>query len=153
MKKLLLIILTTAALSVCWANPTTMFVWMKDGSKSVFQLSEKPRLSFNDKEMTIKTPGTSIVLPYEQLANITYQDFALDVNDSQGDKTFAYDGDNLSFTAFDKALKVTIIRTDGVLVRNLRVQPNENVKISASELPQGSYVVVINGITYKIMKP
>lgn len=136
------------------AKPTAMYIWMKDGSKTIFQLSEKPRLTFNDEEMTVVTAETSITLPYQQLKNITYQDVTVGLKDiGRGEKAFIYDGKNLAFKASDKALKVMIVSTNGTAVRQLTVRPNESVMIPSSRLPKGSYVVVVNGLTYKIVKP
>jgi len=153
MKKLLLLLTMMISMAGWAAKPTTMYIWMKDGSKTIFQLSEKPRLTFTDEEMTVRTTETSITLPYQQLKNITYQDVSVSIkNVNRGEKAFIFDGQNLAFTASDKALKVMIVRTDGATVRQLTVRPNESATIPSSKLPKGNYVVVVNGVTYKIMK-
>ena len=140
--------------TVCLAKPTTMYIWMKDGSKTIFQLTDKPRLTFSDSDMIVQTISTSITLPYNQLCDITYNDGSASIEGiKQEGKVFLYDGNDLTFKAGDETLKVMIIRLDGAMLHQLTVRPNDTATLPATTLPKGSYAVVVNGITYKIVKP
>lgn len=148
----LLLMLSYATLLT--ANPTSVFIWMKDGSKTVFLLSEKPLMTFDDDEMMVQTNATTICLPYGQLKNITYKDGTDDDGISeQHQRSFVYDGQRLEFQAGTTPLKVLLVSTDGKMLRQLSLKASEHASIPADNLPAGSYAVVVNGVTYKILKP
>lgn len=155
MKNLLLVLMLavvfTAQAQI--TTPTDMYISMKDGTKTVLQLNEKPRLSFNQNEMTVTTKKAVLSFPYNMLQNITYSDVLDGLNDAQnGDRTFVFDGQSLSFNAGTEGLKVMIFGLDGTKVRYVNVKPMGSETIPADQLPKGKYVVVVNGITYKIAK-
>jgi len=153
-RRVLLVVSAMIMSLACWAVPNSVYIWMKDGSKTVFHLSEKPHLTFNAEEMTVATDKTTIILPYRQLKNITYKDEPDGLKGiANNQHTFKYDGKTLTFKAGAETLKAIVLKTDGVRVLQITVQPNESTTIAADKLPKGSYAVVVNGITYKIMKP
>lgn len=135
-------------------NPVSVFIWLKDGQKTVLQLSEKPKMTFSEDDMKVTTRDAVVYFPYDQLKSITYGDATTGVEGwSQKERTFVFDGESLTFQAGSTPLKVLIMRLDGVMIRNLNVQANKRVNIASSKLPKGSYAVVVNGVTYKIVKP
>lgn len=147
----LLTFVTTA--QVLATGPTDVYIWMKDGTKTVLQLNEKPQLTFNDVEMMVTTNGTTVSFPYQLLKNITYKDYTVGIQSSELDReTFVYNAEGLSFRANAKSLKVMIVSTDGTLVRQFNVRPGESTTVPTAALPKGTYVVSVNGVTYKILK-
>lgn len=143
----------TTAMQALATGPINMYIWMKDGSNTVLQLSEKPQLTFNDVEMTVTTKATSVSFPYNQLQNITYKDFTTDITSETIDKeSFVYNAEGLLFKANSQSVKVMIVSIDGTWVRQFNIRPNESATVPSSALPKGTYVVAVNGITYKIRK-
>lgn len=155
MKKLIFTLLFSIASStLMMAEPTSVYIWMRDGSKTILKLSEHPQMTFDKDEMTVKTSQTTMSFPYAMLKDITYRDFTVGVEDvQQGERTFLYDGQTLTFKAGAERLKAVIVSMDGKMLRQLNVRPGEKESILANELPKGTCVVVVNGVTYKILKP
>lgn len=149
------LLLAVVTATQAWAaGATAVYIWMKDGSKTVLQLSEKPVMTFGQEEMRVTTTNTVVSFAFDQLKNITYRDVTDGVDAlKDGERAFCYDGQTMTFRAGDEALKVMVVRLDGAKVRQLSVRPMESVTIAADELPRGNYVVVVNGVTYKIQKP
>lgn len=155
MKKLLFLLFLGVASMAKAAAYSNVYIWMRDGSKTVLQLSEKPKMTFSDNEMTVTSKSTVVSFPYSQLKDITYRDANEDAVNSiaDGQHTFLFDGQSMTFIAGEEPLKVMVLRIDGIKVRQLSVKPNVKVMVPAHDLPKGNYVVVVNGVTYKIQKP
>lgn len=139
------------------AEPVEVCVWTKDGNRTTLLLSEKPRMTFTADAMSMTTATTTLELPFSQLDKITYPSEAGEGIGTPGtDVTPAFvmgrDGSFL-FQAEASPLQVMVVSMDGTLLRHFPVSMGDHVVLPASLLPAGSYLVAVNGVTYKIMKP
>lgn len=156
-QRLLPFVFALASVATLQAEPVEMYIWTKDGSKTTLQLTEKPRLTFTANEMSVATTAASVELPFSQLDKITYSSSQSEgigsVPADDGHQTFmvADDGSFL-FQADRTPLQVMVVSMSGALLKHFTLGVEGRVSLPAALLPGGSYLVVVNGITYKIMK-
>lgn len=52
---------------------TNLIIWAKDGSKIVYPLSSRPKVTFSDTDLTVTTNGLEAVFNLEDMARFTYE--------------------------------------------------------------------------------
>lgn len=157
LRSLLLLVAAMAGLQPLLAEPVEVCVWTKDGNRTTLMLSEKPRMTFTADAMSMATATTSIELPFSQLDKITYpsqqgEGIGTPSNNVTPAFVMGRDGSFL-FQAETSPLQVMVVSMDGTLLKHFPVSVGDHVTLPASLLPAGRYLVAVNGVTYKIMKP
>lgn len=155
-QSLLFVIALAGVLPLHADEPTKMYIWTKDGNKTTLPLSDKPQLSFTADEMSVSTSDLSISLPFAKLDKITYssQDESAvpEVRDDERQSFVIDDDGSFVFQADSTPLYVLVTSTNGMLLKHFIVGAGEWKTIPAEMLPSGNYMVVVNGVTYKIAK-
>lgn len=153
---LLLFVVTLASVLPLQAEATKMYIWTKDGNKTTLPLIEKPRLSFTADEMSVTTSATSISLPFAQLDKITYSsqsDGIVPADTDDERQSFVIDDDgSFVFQANSTPLQVLVVSMNGILLKHFSIGIGDRETLPAAMLPTGNYMVVVNGVTYKIAK-
>lgn len=156
MKKLYLILfLLCLCLSVmAEGENTNLVVWSKDGHKVAYALSETPKLTFTETDLVIETSKVTVNYNLENLARFTYEGGEEEAIRSleTGDNTFRFDGDMLLFPSLAAGSNVSIHSLSGAQIINKTIQTAGEYSFPLSHLDAGVYVVVVNGLTYKILK-
>lgn len=155
-QSLLFVIALASVLPLQADESTKMYIWTKDGNKTAFPLAEKPRLSFTADEMSVATSATSLSLPFAQLDKITYSSQSEGIAPAEADderQSFVIGDDgSFVFRAADTPLQVLVVSMNGMLLKHFAVGVGEWVTLPADMLLPGNYMVVVNGVTYKIAK-
>ena len=134
-------------------SEANLVVWHKDGSRVLFSLSEEPRISYAGDMVTIQA-GTTIEYPFQSIRKMTFEGEEAE-GISQAETTparpFASDGATVSFQPSDRDLRVRLVAASGTVVREFTVRRGEPSQLSLSAFPAGVYLMIVNGVTYKIM--
>ena len=155
-QSLLLFVVALVGVLPLQAEATKMYIWTKDGNKTAFPLAEKPRLSFTADEMSVATSATSLSLPFAQLDKITYSSQSEGIAPAEADderQSFVIGDDgSFVFRAADTPLQVLVVSMNGMLLKHFAIGVGEWKTLPADMLLPGNYMVVVNGVTYKIAK-
>ena len=136
-------------------NPRTqLVVWAKDGTKVAYALTEKPKITFTETDLVITSNGVEVNYALENMARFTYEDnTATAITDLRTDKaSFKLDGESLLFPALKANSIVSLYSLNGTLVFKKSVLKAGEYSFPLSNLKAGAYVVMVNGLTYKIVK-
>lgn len=147
-----LIIFCTSALSL--AQSRQLVVWQKDGSNVYYDLSEQPQTTFSSEGVVISTKQLSITYPMSRIAKYTYDKNANDivnVGDGHG-MSVKQLGNNIHVRNFDKETLVKIYSIDGVTRDNIMIGKGEEYVIRLDAYSDNILIIMINGITYKMIK-
>lgn len=135
-------------------NPTNLNVWAKDGTKVAYILAEKPRITFTETDLVISTNGVEVNYALENMSRITYEEnTGTSITNLQTDKnSFKLDGESLLFTILKANTSVSFYSLNGTLVFQKTIQKDGEYAFPLSQLKAGTYVVAVNGITFKFVK-
>lgn len=156
MKKSLLFIILMSV--YCWvmAQPkqTQLVIWSTNGTKVAYALNEKPKVTFEQETLVITVGGVKINYDIVNLARFTY--VASDntaIRDLKTDNPiFNFDGEQLIFPDLKTDDIVSIYTVGGSLVLRKKLNEGGKYGLSISSLASGTYMVDVNGLTYKIVK-
>ena len=153
MKRLLLCIIGVVSMAMtASAQQDCLTVWHKDGSKVLFKLSEKPKVTYGDSLVIIQT-GTTVEYAFQTIQKMTFESeemVGIKEVKSGPEHPFLSDGETVSFLSADKDLRVTIVQLNGIVVKDITVRRGQQSSLSLRSLPPGVYLLNVNGVTYKI---
>ena len=141
MKKYVFLLLMAVAWSAAAAGHS-LRLSLKDGTTKVFNLSEKPVITFSGEDMTITTPAVSSTCARSEVASISFGD-ATAVLDAVADETvYSYDGRVFSCPGHD----IVVYALNG----NKVATGHDEVSLEA--LQSAVYIVTVNNQTFKVIK-
>ena len=146
---------TVVAANASAPEPTTLIVQTKGGEKMEFVLSEHPKVTFTTNELLIETESNAVYYPLSDMARFTYKNVTPSTGmiDITTNKTmFNLSGDLLVFPSLPENCEVKIYSADGMLVYNTKTKQAGEYSFAMSGLNTGTYIVSVNGSTYKILK-
>ena len=145
------------------ANPVTqnldetspcLIVWHKDGSKVVFYLSETPKISYVEEKVHITTSST-IEYDFQSIKKMTYG--MDDVDEIKNliinkENPFIRNGETITIIPADKDMQIKVVALNGSVIKEWFVKRGEYSSFSMNSVPMNIYLIVVNGVTYKIKK-
>lgn len=128
-------------------------VCTKDGSKVLYALEEKPKITFTDTELVITTKGVEIVYALSDMNLLTYENGeTTGIANLYDDASFKLDGNAIVFSKLKAKDIVSLYSINGTLVFKKTVSQDGEYAVSLNNIETGVYVVNVNGLTYKFMK-
>ena len=134
--------------------PDLLVVWAKDGSKPSFALSGNPKVTFTASHLVITAKDIEVEYALSNLQRLTYEkNDVTGVTDlSNGKTAFRLQHNTLYFPFLAAQSKIALYQTNGKLVLSRTISKEGAYTISLGELNAGTYLVRIDGFTYKISK-
>lgn len=154
-KKLLITLFLTFCVSIMAdEHKSNIVVWNKDGTKVAYALNEEPNVTFTETDLIITANGVEVNYSLGNMARITYE--SNDINAIRDLKTeevlFKLDGEALLFPSLNANSIVSIFSLNGILVFQKTVRATGEYSFPLSYLNAGAYTIMVNGLTYKIVK-
>lgn len=153
---LLLAVVLLTPMSSLWAVDlvTTLIVLTKDNAQHQFALPDKPKVSFEDKNLIVVSDKTTTTFALSDVVRFTYKD--LDPSGIQEvyikDTNVSLEDGMLVVSQVKANSNVCVYSLDGRLVRQLAVKRAGTYRLNLSSLPFGVYLVKTGSLTYKITK-
>ena len=134
---------------------STMYlaVCTKDGSKVLYALEEKPKITFTDTELVITTKSVEIAYALSDMNLLTYENGeTTGITNLHDNASFKLDGNAIVFSKLKAKDIVSLYSINGALVFKKTVTVDGVYAVSLNDIETGVYVVSVNGLTYKFMK-
>lgn len=153
---LLLAVVLLTPMSSLWAADlvTTLIVLTKDNAQHQFALPDKPKVSFEGKNLIVVSDKTTTTFALSDVVRFTYKD--LDPSGIQEvyikDTNVSLEDGMLVVSQVKANSNVCVYSLDGRLVRQLAVKRAGTYRLNLSSLPFGIYLVKTGSLTYKITK-
>lgn len=131
-----------------------LVVWHKDGSKVLFNLSDKPKITHVEEKVVINAAST-VEYDFQSVRKMTYNRRG-DVDDEiedlfvNNEKPFTSSGETITFLPAEKDLHVRVISLNGIVIKDFVVKKGETSTVSLNSFSTNIYLIVVNGVTYKI---
>ena len=131
----------------------SLVVWAKDGTKVAYALAEKPKLTFTESELVVKTDSIEVTYALEQMSRFTYESGSVTgITDLRTDTPFSLINEALVFPALPANSMVSVYSLNGSLVFKKTIRTAGEYAFPLSGLNTGVYLVNVNAVTYKIIK-
>ncbi len=130
----------------------TLHIWMADGTETTVQLYTRPQIIFGSDVVRVTSPVQSLEFPASDVVRFTYSGIpiATEVNSIQDEASYRQEGENLYFSGQLTPDKILLYSSDGkILPVNIR-QAGSRLCLSLSSIPQGIYILSVNGKTSKL---
>lgn len=154
----MLILAVLISTTKAWADDAQanlyLIVWTKSGQQVGYALDKRPVLTFTDTEMKIKGEGFDVVYALENFLRYTYNDHEpTAIKDIRTDKVMGkFEGESLVFPSLKANSTISVYTPNGVQIFKKTVHEDGEYAFPLSALKAGTYLVNVNGQTYKIMK-
>ena len=133
-------------------NPTKLIIRAKDNTRVAYALSERPKVSFNDSTMIISLRGAEIDYSLKNIESIMYGDISNTVNDIRDhNRPLEISEEALLFPDLKKNDIVSVYTVNGILLSKLTAKNDGEYALPLSDFKAGTYLIAVNGITYKII--
>lgn len=131
----------------------SLVVWAKDGTKVAYALAEKPKLTFTESELVVKTDSIEVTYALEQMSRFTYESGSVTgITNLRTDTPFSLINEALVFPALPANSMVSVYSLNGSLVFKKTIRTAGEYAFPLSGLNTGVYLVNVNAVTYKIIK-
>ena len=156
MKKLLLICTMAVAATMAKAQSTMVVQNSNDDSKKTgIKLDEVQKLTFaNDKVVVSKNNGAADkTFDLNAFNKITFDNSEVGIAGVKVEKSglqFDYDGESISVKGLTKAVPVVVYNATGAVVESKKEWNGS--KLSVAGLPEGMYLLSVEGVPYKFLK-
>ncbi|MCR5711355.1 MAG: hypothetical protein K6G46_02735 [Prevotella sp.] len=158
MKKLLPILLMAALAlpAAIKAQTPTLVLHHADGKTSEVELYTMPRIQMTADKMVITVQGVSQEYAKADVVRFTYKGVGTGISAVRPETHYRVDEDCVTFYGISSADRISVYNAGGVQVPVRITTPTANdgseAVLSLAQLPQGVYMVSINGRTLKFIR-
>lgn len=154
MKRLFFILFFAISISSLFAQ-NTLTIHQKDGQQFGFGFEEKPVVTFTDNALIIKSTKIEVQYELAKVSKFTFDDvedavIGIKVDDAKASITLDEYTVSISGAAAD--ITVRLIASDGKQLQSYKTNQDGSVTFSIAELPEGTYIIVSESLTCKILK-
>ena len=154
---LMMSLLSLASSAYAVSQVEAVVLYTKDGKKAIYSLDERPKVEYSDDYVVISTSSTHVEYSLANLHKLVFGDESIDmmIDESALDENkenIQLEEDFVILSGLDVKDIITIYTLTGLKLQSYPVAGDGTVYISLSSLPQGTYVIKANSITFKLLK-
>ncbi len=155
MRKLLFFItmLFTAVMHLPAQSNATLVLWHADGTTTDVALYLMPKVEFSGDKVRITSTVLDMEYPKENILRFSYKGSGTGISSPKAEADYSREGDRIVFHGISTTDKVAIYTTNGIRVPAHLTAIGDGVMLSLSSIPQGVYVLSVNGRTSKFTRP
>ncbi|MBR1668464.1 MAG: T9SS type A sorting domain-containing protein [Bacteroidaceae bacterium] len=132
----------------------SLVVWMKNGTQAIYELQQRPLVTFEGTDVVITGDGIEAKFPIADLVRFTYLNIPDGIIDTKADnEQVKFASDQLIITQLKVGSVVNIYTIDGRLVQSRTKPDGGTLRLPLSTFRTGVYIVKVNGSkTFKIAR-
>jgi len=150
--KILFLLLMLFLSVIAKAQTQTLVLWHADGSTTDVDLSTEPKVTFTGSKLLIKSTVLDMEYATEEIVRFTYKTTGTDIDLLKDDADYQQHKDCIIFHNISATDRVTIYRPDGIRIPVRLIVNGTDTVLPLSSLPQGTYIISVNGRTSKFMR-
>ncbi len=116
----------------------------KDGTKTTFVLSEKPKITCNNGDLKIVAGYRTFSVKINDLYNYTFSDESTGIVGTRNDSGLAFDNGKLFFSNLKAGSKIMVYSQDGKIVEELSADNEGSAIVNLINLPKGLLIIHSN---------
>lgn len=155
MRKILFVCIMAAAAATTKAQSTMTVHNANDATKSGVKMDDINKLTFDGDKMTVTmNNGTSAkTFDLNAFNKVTFDETPVSVAGTTVEKAgiqFAYDGESISVRGLKKSAAAVIYNANGAVMDSRKAW--DGSRLSVASLPEGMYLLNVEGVAYKFLK-
>lgn len=153
-KKLLFLLMAMLILpAAAKAQNPTLVLHHANGDTSEVELYTMPRIVMTADKMQIKSSVLDVEYDKTDVLQFTFKNVATGISTVQSEMAYRIDEDCITFHGVPEADAVKVFNLKGVQLPIRLNAVGSDAVLSLAQLPQGVYLVNINGRTLKFVRP
>lgn len=155
MKKTLLTLLAVLLLTATRvsAQGPTLVLHHSDGKTSEVELYTMPSIQLLPSKMVITAQGSTLEYAKSDVVRFTYKGVNTGISDIRPEARYRVDTDRITFFGISASDRIEVYNAGGIRIPVTLANEGNDAVLSLTQLPQGVYLVNINGRTFKFIKP
>lgn len=150
---LMLLIIAMLMPQGVWADNQTLVLWLKNGQKVYYELSDEPRTTFEHGMLVISSNRIRSEYHLSEVLRYTFEGEFTGVDAPISDGTgFRQRGDELDIFGLAEGTEAELYSTNGVLLGEQKASGSKSIHFTLANQPAGVYLVKIGEQTLKFMK-
>lgn len=135
------------------ADDQTLVLWLKNGQKVFYALSDEPRTTFESGKLVISSNRIRSEYHLSEVLRYTFDGEFTGVDATIADGTgFRQSGDDLDIFGLAEGTEAKLYSTSGVLLDEQNASGSKSIHFTLANQPAGVYLVKIGEQTLKFMK-
>lgn len=130
----------------------TLVLWHADGRTTDVELYTQPQVLFQNDSVFVTSSVVDLKYADREILRFTYKGKGTGIHTPNASVNYSQEGDRLVFHGITSADKVALYTTNGIHVPVHLIVAGDGVTLSLSSIPQGVYILNINGKTTKFTK-
>ena len=139
--------------SNAWADNQRLVVWLKNGQKVYYELSDEPRTSFENGMLIISSNQIRNEYHLSEILRYTFEGNYTSISSPLVDGMgFRQKEDELDIFGLSDGTEVQIYNSNGILLNRQKADASKSIQFTLANYPAGTYLVKIGERTLKFMK-
>ena len=134
-------------------NNATLVLWHADGTTTDVALYLMPRVEFKNDKVIITSTILDMEYPKSDILRFSYKGNGTVIKTPKSEADYSQEGDRLVFHGVSSTDRVAVYTSNGIRVPVHLSATNDGVTLSLTSIPQGVYILSVNGRTSKFTRP
>lgn len=131
----------------------TLVLHHSDGTTTDVELYTQPRVEFQNDRVVITSSVLNMDYAKTDVLRFTYKGGGLGITTPKAEADMSRDGDRLVFHGIKSSDAVAVYKPNGIRVPVRLTLTGADASLPLSQIPQGVYLLSVNGRTSKFTKP
>lgn len=153
-KKLFILLMAALMLpAIAKAQTPTLVLHHSNGKTSEVELYTMPRIQMTDTKMVITVQGSRQEFDKSDVVRFTFKGVGTGINAVKSETRYRVNEDCVTFYGISSADRISVHNASGMQIPVRLTADGSDAVLSLAQLPQGVYLVTINGKTIKFIRP
>ncbi len=154
MKKIILAIVLYMPIAMLaqTAGNATLVLHHADGTTTDIALFTQPRVTFTADKLLVMSPVLNLEYPAESVLRFTYKGEGTGITSPQANADYLQENGQMIFHGITATDRVAVYTMNGIRVPVHLLSHDDGLALPLSSIPQGVYILSVNGKTSKFTK-
>lgn len=135
------------------AQAQTLVLWHSNGTTTDVELFTRPNVQFKNNKVYVTSSVASLEYDKKDVVRFTYKGKNTGIDSPSLNSDYSQKSGKIVFHDIKSTDKVTLYKTNGILVPVRFVIHDNSATLPLSSIPSGIYLLSVNGRTSKFTKP
>ena len=138
---------------VVLAQSPILVIHHADGKTTEVELNTMPCITMTADKMQIKSSVAELVYDKSDVLKFTFKNVITGMSTIQNRMAYRIDEDEITFHGIPKTCEVRVYNGKGLQIPVCLMTRGTDAVLSLAQFPKGIYLIYINGITMKFLRP